>query len=259
PGVQLAGAARQVPQLQGADLAAVSAGGTADRGADGRLRVALRLRLAGLRRNGVYRRFDFAVGDRPAYPVAAGPADLASDVAGADRRCRQPVHAGQAGAARRDCRLPGVVGGVVGVQAGHRQGRHGPRRFHAAGRDRRLDRLAWHPADGAAVVAGGRGDWLDLAGDEGPRPGYADSVWPVPGGGRVDRVLLGRPDGGWVHAVFGVGLRVAVPAGTACHSDLRVGATSVAIALRPACVVRSRLTSLLHGVIADWVPWHPAW
>ena len=51
PGVQLAGAARALPALPRADLDAVPAGRTADDAAGGRLRLALRLRLAGLRRD----------------------------------------------------------------------------------------------------------------------------------------------------------------------------------------------------------------
>src|SRR5690606_17026418 len=49
PGVQLAGPARALPQLQGADLDPVPAGGAAHRTAVRAVRVAVRLWLAGLR------------------------------------------------------------------------------------------------------------------------------------------------------------------------------------------------------------------
>src|SRR3546814_2534244 len=49
PGVQLAGAARQVPLMPRADFAAVPAGGTADDAAGAGVRVAVEVRLAGVR------------------------------------------------------------------------------------------------------------------------------------------------------------------------------------------------------------------
>src|SRR3546814_11394770 len=51
PGVQLAGAARQVPLMPRADFAAVPAGGTADDAAGAGVRVAVGVRLAGVRRS----------------------------------------------------------------------------------------------------------------------------------------------------------------------------------------------------------------
>src|SRR3546814_12269269 len=47
-------------------------------------------------------------------------------------------------------------------------------------------------ADDPAVVAGGGDRGVDLAGDEGARSGDADSLRPVPGGRRLDRVHVGR-------------------------------------------------------------------
>src|SRR5690606_30923366 len=81
PGAELAGAAWPLPQLQGADLDPVSAGGTAHRGAVPGVRVAFRVRLAGLRRLPAHLLPDRAVGHRPAHPAAARLADPAVDVA----------------------------------------------------------------------------------------------------------------------------------------------------------------------------------
>src|SRR5690606_1000278 len=66
PGAELAGAARPLPLLQGADLDPVPAGRAADHAAGAVLRLALRLRLAGLRRDRVHLLPDRALRRRPA-------------------------------------------------------------------------------------------------------------------------------------------------------------------------------------------------
>src|SRR5690606_28427935 len=92
-GIELARPARALPQLQGADLDPVSAGGAADRAAVRAVRMAVRFRLAGLRRVSADLFPDRAVGHRPAHPDAARCADPATDVAGADRSPGQPFPA----------------------------------------------------------------------------------------------------------------------------------------------------------------------
>src|SRR3546814_6981787 len=85
-----------------ADFAAVPAGGTADDAAGAGVRVAVGVRLAGVRGD----RADVLPGragwHRPAPAAAARPADAAADVAGADCVGGQPVHARQAGAGRSE-------------------------------------------------------------------------------------------------------------------------------------------------------------
>ena len=57
---------------------------------------------------------------------------------------------------RRGGRLSRAVDRVLGIQARHRQGRHGLRRLQAARRDRRLARLEDAAADDPALLAGRR-------------------------------------------------------------------------------------------------------
>src|SRR5690606_6222827 len=171
------------------------AGGTADHAAGAVLRVEVRLRLAGLRRDRVHLLPGRRLRHRPAHPAIARPAHLAPDVAGPGGQHRFALHAGQAGTRGRHHRLPEPVVGVVGVQAAHRQGGHGPWRLQAAGGPGRLVRLERHPAHDPAVVARRRHRRLDLAVRQGPRPRHADPVRSLPGHRRLDHLLLGRgPD-----------------------------------------------------------------
>src|SRR5690606_8929224 len=77
--------------------------------------------------------------------------------------------------------------------AGDRQGGHGPRRLQAAGGARRLGGPSRGAAGDPAVVGAGCGGRLDLAGGQGPRPRHPDSVRPLSGPGRLDRLHVGRP------------------------------------------------------------------
>src|SRR3546814_8450796 len=81
PGVQLAGAARQVPLMPRADFAAVPAGGTADDAAGAGVRVAVGVRLAGVRGDRADVLPSLSGRHRPAPAASARPPDAAAVVA----------------------------------------------------------------------------------------------------------------------------------------------------------------------------------
>jgi len=206
PAAQLRGAARQVPRLRRAHQLAVPLRRAADGAVVRGLRVALR-RRPGRRAGAVFLRLPGgAGGHRPAHHPAPGCPDPAAAVG---RPARQPGHRlrrSRAGDPRRRRRLPVPVAGVLAVQAGHWQGRHGRGRLQAAGRARRLVRPQLAAGYPAAVLRGRRAGRQRLAAGPGQGSLDADSLRSLPGDRRLGAVLLPvrpvRPG----HALAGAGL-----------------------------------------------------
>ena len=104
----------------------------------------------------------------------------------------RPVRAAARRGHRRDRGLSGAVGDLLAVQADPRQGRHGLRRLQAAGRARRVARLADAAADRPAVVGRRRVHRHHAGRVQGPRPQHSARLRSVSRDRRRDRAVL-RP------------------------------------------------------------------
>ncbi|TMG80154.1 MAG: dephospho-CoA kinase [Betaproteobacteria bacterium] len=236
PARQLARARRQVRKLPGADQRALSAG----RGS-GRHRC--RVLVLALRRHARRPRGDAfrLVHDRTRLhrsgnrPPARRP-DAAARLARAPRQPARGLRAAARGGGRRGRRLPFALARVLGLQARHRQGRHGLRRLQDERGGGCVSRLEDAAARDPALLAGGarlrRGADVCRA-----RPlgrGFSLPLRSLYRHGRVDRPLLGGADHPLVHesAVSGrfvVGLTGGIGSGKSAAAEefARLGASVV--------------------------------
>src|SRR5690606_39946655 len=94
--------------------------------------------------------------------------------------------------------------GVLGVQAGHRQGRHGLWRLQAAGHARGLGWLAGAALDHSSVVAGGRRVGHHHSQEPWWFQRHSPALWTLSGDSGVDCHYLGGLDYWDVSEVCGV-------------------------------------------------------